>query len=138
MKAYQYNENSKKFENEVDCQLDPLETAAAGYDVWLLPANSTFKKPLKEKNGFDVCFDVAAEKWTYIEQEKEDDTPYTPTPEEEKQACIFELKSRLKETDYKIIKCSECSLAGLDLPYDVAALHAERQAIRDEINELEQ
>ena len=138
MKAYQYNQDSKIFETEVECQIDPLETEAAGFDVWLLPANSTFKKPLKEKNGFDVCFDVAAEKWIYIEQEKEEDTPYIPTPEEEKQARIYELKSQLQATDYKIIKCSECNLAGEPLPYDIAALHAERQAIRDEINELGQ
>ncbi|MDP4109319.1 MAG: hypothetical protein Q8878_04745 [Bacillota bacterium] len=50
---------------------------------------------------------------------------------------IAELKSQLTETDYKIIKCSESSLVGLDLPYDIAALHAERQAIRDQINALE-
>ncbi|MPM04295.1 hypothetical protein SDC9_50571 [bioreactor metagenome] len=47
------------------------------------------------------------------------------------------LKAQLAETDYKIIKCSEYQLAGMELPYDVAELHAERQAIRDQINELE-
>lgn len=132
MKAYQYNEKSKKFEIEVNCQLDPLETAAAGHDIWLLPANSTFIEPLPEKEGFDVCFNLDADEWQYIEQPK----PHEPTPEEEKQARIYELKAQLNATDYKIIKCSECSLAGEPLPYDVAALHAERQAIRDEINEL--
>lgn len=45
---------------------------------------------------------------------------------------IAELKAQLNSTDYKIIKCSECSLAGTELPYDIAALHAQRQAIRDE------
>ena len=60
-----------------------------------------------------------------------------PTPEEEKQARIAELKAQLDGTDYKIIKCSECQLAGVELPYDIVALHAERQAIRDEINQLE-
>lgn len=132
MNAYQYDSKNKKFECEVACQLDPLETAAAGFDVWLLPANSTFKEPLPEKEGFDVVFNGSD--WEYKEQPK----PTPPTPEEEKQARIYELKQQLNATDYKIIKCSECSLAGLDLPYDVAALHAERQAIRDEINELEQ
>lgn len=60
-----------------------------------------------------------------------------PTPEEIKQQHIAELKQELNDTDYKIIKCSEYSLAGLDLPYGIAALHAQRQAIRDEINQLE-
>jgi len=60
-----------------------------------------------------------------------------PTEEEIKQRRIEELKAELKSTDYKIIKCSECDLAGLPLPYDITELHITRQAIRDEINELE-
>lgn len=51
---------------------------------------------------------------------------------------IVELKAKLSATDYKVIKCAECQLLGEELPYDVAALHAQRQAIRDEINQLEQ
>lgn len=60
-----------------------------------------------------------------------------PTPEEIKQQRIAELKAELSSTDYKIIKCSECSLVGEELPYDIAELHTQRQVIRDEINELE-
>lgn len=47
------------------------------------------------------------------------------------------LELRLTKSDYKIIKCYEYSLAGLDLPYDIEALHTEREAIRDEIRKLE-
>lgn len=60
-----------------------------------------------------------------------------PTEEQIKQMRISQLKEQLASTDYKIIKCSECSLVGIDLPYDIAELHAQRQALRDEINELE-
>ena len=65
--------------------------------------------------------------------------PPAPAPSEEeiKKHRIAELKAELDTTDYKIIKCSEYQLAGLDLPYDIAELHAQRQAIRNEINELE-
>lgn len=63
--------------------------------------------------------------------------PPTPSEEEIKQARIAELQSQLASTDYKIIKCSECSLAGVELPYDIVELHTARQALRDEINELE-
>lgn len=59
-----------------------------------------------------------------------------PAPSAEEQ--IAELKKQLDSTDYKIIKCSEYQLAGVELPYDIAELHAQRQALRDEINELEQ
>ena len=51
---------------------------------------------------------------------------------------IAELKQELASTDYQIIKCSECQLLGQDMPYDVAELHENRQAIRDKINELEE
>lgn len=46
-------------------------------------------------------------------------------------------KTALSDSDYKITKCYEASLLGQELPYDVAALHTERQALRDKINELE-
>ena len=60
--------------------------------------------------------------------------PYEPTAEDK----IRELKAELAATDYQIIKCSECQLLGQDMPYDVAELHAQRQAIRDKINKLEE
>ena len=50
---------------------------------------------------------------------------------------IAMLKAELAETDYKIIKCYEYQLSGLELPYNIAELHAERQAIRDRINAIE-
>lgn len=50
---------------------------------------------------------------------------------------IESLKAELSSTDYQIIKCSEYQLQGLEMPYDLAALHATRQALRDRINELE-
>lgn len=51
---------------------------------------------------------------------------------------IEHLKSELQESDYKVIKCAEAICLNAELPYDVASLHKERQALRDKINELEQ
>lgn len=62
---------------------------------------------------------------------------YIEFKEKSKEQQILELKSKLSSTDYKVIKCSECQLLGQEMPYNVAELHAERQAIRDQINELE-
>ena len=67
-----------------------------------------------------------------------DETRVIPEREKTTQEQIAELKAQLSATDYKVIKCSECQLAGEEMPYDVAELHAERQAIRDQINKLEQ
>lgn len=133
-KAYKYNKESKKYEGEVERQLDPIASQKAGYDVCLLPANSTEIVPLDFKEGFDVVWNGSA--WEYQTIPEPEPEP-EPTPEEKKQMRIAELKAELAGTDYKIIKCSECSLAGIEFPYDVVALHAERQAIRNEINELE-
>ena len=60
--------------------------------------------------------------------------PYEPTIQDQ----INALKKELESTDYKIIKCSECQLLGQPMPYDVAELHEQRQAIRDKINKLEE
>lgn len=50
---------------------------------------------------------------------------------------IDELKAQLESTDYKVIKCYEYGMVGLEFPYDVQELHEQRQAIRDIINEKE-
>lgn len=53
------------------------------------------------------------------------------------QKRIAELKALLTASDYKIIKCMEAQLTGAAMPYDYAALIAERDGYRAEINELE-
>lgn len=72
--------------------------------------------------------------WTLVE-------PTQPSDEElaaiAKAAEVEELKMQLAESDYKVIKIAECVACNLPLPYDAEALHSERQAIRDRINELE-
>lgn len=52
-------------------------------------------------------------------------------------AEVEELKMQLAESDYKVIKIAECVACNLPMPYDAEALHSERQALRDRINELE-
>lgn len=72
-----------------------------------------------------------------VQTTKQVEVPDDYFPGTDNSAQISALKVQLSETDYKIIKCSECQLAGLELPYDIAAIHTERQAIRDQINTLE-
>ena len=50
---------------------------------------------------------------------------------------IERIKSELQESDYKVIKCAEAICLNAELPYNMTALHKERQALRDKINELE-
>ena len=66
------------------------------------------------------------------------------TPNEKIKRLVANMKAikafeeKLASSDYKIIKCYEYSLAGLDLPYNISELHAEREAIREEIRKLEE
>lgn len=53
------------------------------------------------------------------------------------QGEIDAIKSELSETDYQVIKCYEASLVGEELPYDIKALHTERDLKRAKINTLE-
>ena len=62
---------------------------------------------------------------------------YTPEIVETTEEKIIRLKNRLLETDHMVVECYEHSLLGLEMPYDIAALHAERQAIKDEIETLQ-
>jgi len=57
---------------------------------------------------------------------------------EEFQETIEDLERKLDSTDYKIIKAAEYNLVDLDKPYDIQALHAERQTLRDKINALKE
>lgn len=64
--------------------------------------------------------------------------PSEPTQAQLNEQRIWELKDQLAQGDYKIIKCAEAQLMGEPLPYDIEALVAERNAMRAEINELEE
>ena len=63
---------------------------------------------------------------------------YIEVPDFQKVAHEIErLKEVLAGSDYKIIKCYEAALIGSEMPYEIKALHNERQLLRDKINELE-
>lgn len=51
---------------------------------------------------------------------------------------LEDLQAQLEGSDYKITKASEYFIRGLPLPYDMEALYAERQDLRDRINKLKE
>ena len=63
--------------------------------------------------------------------------PPTPSEADLRLAEIEDLKQQLAESDYKVVKLAEALAIGGDMPYNALALHNERQALRDRINELE-
>ena len=52
-------------------------------------------------------------------------------------AQIDGLKAQIAASDYKVIKTYEYTLLGEQTEYDMEAVHAERQVLRDQINSLE-
>ena len=77
-------------------------------------------------------FVLDADKWAAIEAKREENARIN-----EINSKITALKQEIESSDYQIIKCYEYALCNLTSPYDVIKLHEERQALRDEINELE-
>ena len=61
------------------------------------------------------------EGWEYDET---NGTFYNPSAIIEEE--IGEARSQLSQSDHKVIKCFEYSLMGLELPYNLEELHAER------------
>nr|DAE83400.1 MAG TPA: protein of unknown function DUF4376 [Bacteriophage sp.] len=65
--AYLFDEKTKEFKNEVNAQLDPLESTKAGKDIYLLPANATWDKPTPK----DGCVAVwNGETWEQVEDHR--------------------------------------------------------------------
>lgn len=67
-----------------------------------------------------------------------DDAVVAQAQREERLQEIEAIKAQLAESDYKVVKLAEALAIGADMPYNALALHQERQALRDRINELEE
>ena len=65
--AYLFDEKTKEYKSEVNAQLDPLESARAGKDIYLLPANATWDKPIPK----DGCVPIwNGETWDAVEDHR--------------------------------------------------------------------
>lgn len=65
--AYLFDEKTKEFKNEVNAQLDPLESEKAGKDIYLLPANATWSKP-EPKDGCVAIWN--GKTWAMVEDHR--------------------------------------------------------------------
>lgn len=80
MKAYLYDEKTKEFISEIKAQIDPIETKAAGREIFIMPANSTETVPPEEKDGFKIKWNGS--EWIYEEIQTEKEEPREKTQEE--------------------------------------------------------
>ena len=124
----------REYDGEGTRQIDPLTSEMEGHTVYLMPANSTDVPVIEEKEGFKRFFNLETNEWFYKEEEKEPEPePYVPTEKDKLNEKLWQLKGELSDSDYKAIKFAE----GWISEEDYAPIRAERQAIRDEINEIE-
>jgi hypothetical protein len=50
---------------------------------------------------------------------------------------VRNLECDLRASDYEVIKAYEYCMCGIKAPYDMDAVHKDRQAKRDRINEIQ-
>jgi len=131
MKAYIYDNESKEYIGEEECQIDPLETQIAGYNIYANPANATLIKP-KIKEGYKTIWDET--KWKLVEIKQEDKQEFIITKELTKeetiQRKINNLQYYLNSTDLYVTRFVE---TGKKIPDDI---RIKRQKAREEISEL--
>ena len=159
MNVYKYDELTGEYTGTETAHLDPLESKLKGKDVYLLPANATYTPPLAEKDGYVRVY--TNNTWNYVEDNRGkeywlDTDEYGATPRVMKelgalpenavfvapekpqymkvQERIAELKAKLSETDYIVIKIAE----GEATQEEYAEVLTSRKAWRAEINELEE
>lgn len=79
-RAYLFDADTAYFAGEGYAQIDPLETKAAGREIFIMPANSTETEPPAEKEGFKIKWNGT--KWIYEEIPTEKEEPREKTQEE--------------------------------------------------------
>ena len=141
--AYLYDSETKKFTGETTCQRDPLESEAAGHDIFLMPGNSTAVEPPAEKEGFDRVWNPEAETWSYVEKPVEPEPkPYEPTELELAQQNMWNAKRKLADTDYVNDKINDATNMGdlqlaEQLKEKYAQVFVERETYREEVRHWE-
>ena len=125
MIAYRYDENFMYVGVQM-CQRDPIASAKAGKEIYLLPANCTHAAPPEPKDGYNIVW--GGEAWEYAEipvkPEPETPEPHVPTTEEK----IAQLDSQY-EQDKK-------TLQGYYLDFMIAGNTAGMEAIKQELADL--
>lgn len=104
-----------------------------------------------EQDENNSRYEITKEYWSYLLKEQEkgllikadiNGKPILTEQEISKKDEIFfkigNIKHNLNSTDYQIIKCYEAFMRQLPLPYNLEKLTAQRDAWREEINQLEQ
>ena len=124
MIAYRYDDKFM-YVGVQTCQRDPIASARAGKEIFLLPGNCTYTVPPEPKEGFNIMWN--GEAWEYqeipVEPEPETPEPHVPTVEEK----IAQLDSQY-QSDKQVLQgyYVEFMIAG-----NVAGMEAVKQELAD-------
>lgn len=128
MLVYHYDEETKEFLYSEEAHIDPLETELKGENVYLLPANATFEKPLEKEDGKAVVFD--GDTWKLIEDNRGKKTIKDGSIQEIKELGTNEKV--LTDEEVEKIDKGELIIDGSDLrEKNVEELQAEVRAVRN-------
>lgn len=139
MKAYGYNAETKKFTEILDCQIDPIASEWAGYDVFLTPANATLVEAPPKKEGFDIIW--TGTEWIYKpEPVKEPETEPEPTQKERLEMQLWETQSKLDDLDYIGVKIATGRATADEYKDEIAEMDRLADVVnnlKDEIKKLD-
>lgn len=96
-KAYMFDADTAYFVGESYAQIDPLETKAAGREIFIMPANSTETEPPPEKDGFKIKWNGS--EWIYEELPTENEDQREKTKEEKENEIRATRNFYLFDTD---------------------------------------
>ena len=68
MLEYFYDTETKEFTHAAEVFTDPLESQAAGHDVYMFSADATTVEPIESKDGFAVVFNGTD--WEHVEDHR--------------------------------------------------------------------
>ena len=125
MIAYRYDENFMYVGVQM-CQRDPIASAKAGKEIYLLPAQCTHAAPPEPKDGYNIVW--GGEAWEYAEipvkPEPETPEPHVPTTEEK----IAQLDGQY-QSDKQVLQ-------GYYVEFMIAGNVAGMEAIKQELADL--
>lgn len=125
MIAYRYDDKFMYVGVQM-CQRDPIASAKAGKEIYLLPAQCTHTAPPEPKEGFNIVW--GGEAWEYAEipaaPEPETPEPHVPTTEEK----IAELDSQYQS--------DKQTLQGYYMEFMIAGNVAGMESIKQELADL--
>ena len=122
MIAYRYDDKFM-YVGVQTCQRDPMASAKAGKEIFLLPAQCTYTAPPEPKEGYNIVWNGSA--WEYVEIPKEPEPePHVPTTKEK----IAQLDSQYQS--------DKQTLQGYYMEFMIAGNTAGMESIKAELADL--